>query len=217
MNSVLRSLYKTIITTASYSLLKLLKMSKVLGCRWSFFSASQLVTPVLAAEISAQELVGITALRTLLHLSLQTSLTIFGFFYYIPTFAGALYFKASLTHTAKIARVLAPLACMAAFVSTSVGSQAWVYSMYWLIPVILTVVPHRSIFLSALASTFMVHAVGSVLFIFCTPMAPAFWLGLLPIVAFERCMLAAGITGLYYGVKITQHVLKALSFRFAHA
>lgn len=224
MDSVLHSAYSkmrqctmTIATTASYSFLKLLKLSKILGCRFSFFSASQLVTPVLAAEISAPELVGITALRTILHLSLQASLTVFGLLYYIPTFIGALYFKASLTHTAKIARVLAPVACMAIFVNTPVGSHAWVYSLYWLVPVALTLIPHRSIFLSALASTFMVHAVGSVLFILSTPMVPAFWLGLLPVVAFERCMIAAGITTLYYAVKIIQQLVKVVSFRFAFA
>ncbi len=221
MNSVLRSSYKTIITTASYSFLKLLKISKFLGYRFSFFSASQLITPVLAAEISSQELVAITTLRTLLHLSVQTSVTVFGLLYYIPTFIGALYFKASVCHTSsfasKMVRIFAPLACIAIFVSTSVGSQAWVYSIYWLIPVLLTLIPHRSIFLSALASTFMVHAVGSVLFILSTPMVPAFWVGLLPIVAFERCLIAAGITGLYYAVKITQHLLKVVTFRFANA
>jgi hypothetical protein len=221
MNSVLRSSYKTIITTASYSFLKLLKLSKILGYRFSFFSASQLITPVLGAEISAQEFVVITALRTILHLSVQTSLTIFGLLYYVPTFIGALYFKAALAHssslTSKIMRILAPLACMALFVSTSVGSQAWVYSLYWLVPVVITLLPHRSIFLSALASTFMVHAIGSVLFILSTPMVPAFWLGLLPIVALERCMIAAGITGLYYAVKLTQHMLKIVTFRFANA
>lgn len=217
MNSVLRSSYKTIITTASFSFLKLLKLSKILGYRFSFFSASQLVTPVLAAELSAPELVGIAALRTILHLSLQASFTIFGLLYYIPTFFGALYFKASLTHTAAIARIVTPIACIGIFVSTPVGSQAWVYSLYWLVPVLLTLIPHRSVFLSALASTFMVHAVGSIFFILSTPMVPAFWLGLLPLVALERCMIAAGITGLYYAVKIIQHMLKAVSLRFALA
>ncbi|MBY0109985.1 MAG: hypothetical protein K2X90_02635 [Candidatus Babeliaceae bacterium] len=217
MNSVLRSSYKTIIISASYSFVKVLTLSKIIGYRLSFFSMSQLVTPILALHITSTELIGLTTLRTLFHLLMYPASGILGVLYHLPTLVGALYFKASFDDTSKIARIVAPLVCMALFVSTSVGSQAWAYSFFWLTPFLISLIPHRSLFLSSLASTFMAHAVGSVLFIVSTPMIPAFWLGLIPLVAFERSMFAAGITALYYAMKVIQQLFRILSVRFAHA
>jgi hypothetical protein len=220
MNSVLRSFYKTIIATASYSFLKLLKMSTMLGSRLNYFSIAHTATPVLAAHISTPELLGVTCLRTLFHVAAYPALGVFGLFYHVPSLLGAYYFKTMLnnsSYSARLACAAAPMVCMALFISTPVGSVAWVYSLYWLIPAAIALLPRNNIFLTALASTFMTHAAGSVLFILTTPMVPAFWFGLLPIVALERCMFAAGITGLYYVVKLTQQAYKVASARFSFA
>src|SRR5216684_1589321 len=62
-------------------------------------------------------------------------------------------------------RLLLPIACMGLFVIHPIGAQAFVYSLYWLIPVILYFIPQRSLFLQALGSTFIAHAVGSVIWL----------------------------------------------------
>jgi hypothetical protein len=75
----------------------------------------------------------------------------------------------------------------------AVGSQVWYYSLYWLIPMVLYFAP-KNLFLRSLGSTFTAHAIGSVLFLYSIPTAPALWIMLLPIVAIERLVFAAGIS-----------------------
>jgi hypothetical protein len=89
--------------------------------------------------------------------------------------------------------LIVPLAAMAAFWLHPVGQQAWAYALYWLVPVIVKFLPERLV-LRSLGSTFTAHAVGSVLFLYTIPTAPALWLALIPIVALERGAFALGIS-----------------------
>ena len=100
--------------------------------------------------------------------------------------------------------VALPLACMAAFILHPVGGQAYAYSLYWLIPVVLYFINKKHIFLRALRSTFIAHAVGSVLWIYGVPMTSALWLGLIPVVFIERIVFAASMV-------VTYQVLSYLS------
>ena len=89
-----------------------------------------------------------------------------------------------------------PLICMALFIAHPVGGQAWYFSLYWLIPVIAAFLPQK-LFLRSLGATFTAHAVGSVVWLYTFQTAPAFWLALIPVVAFERLMFASGISVSY--------------------
>jgi len=66
-------------------------------------------------------------------------------------------------------RLLLPIVCMGLFIIHPVGAQAFAYSLYWLIPVVLFFVPQRFLFLQALGSTFIAHAVGSVIWLYTVP------------------------------------------------
>lgn len=203
MNSVLRSVYKTIFSSLPFGALRMLKLGKL---------ATSVATPVLATELTTLEFFAFTALRTIIGAS--------KLFYHVPTLIGSLYFKAQIQGGTALARLLcflAPLACMALFVSTPVGSQAWVYSAYWLIPAALALVPHKNLFLTALGSTFMTHAVGSVIFIYLTPMTASYWVALMPVVLFERCLYAAGITALYHVVQYFKQTTQTISARLVNA
>ena len=161
------------------------------------------VLPVAALSLHAGELAGITALRTLFYAATHPWLGLLACAHHLPSFCGAYYFKAlgRQDKMTKRACIAAPLVCMALFMSTCVGAQAWFYSLYWLIPAGIAAAPRTQMpFLRALASTLMTHAVGSVIFIWITPMTPLFWAGLLPVVAAERLMIAAGITVMYYAL-----------------
>jgi hypothetical protein len=92
--------------------------------------------------------------------------------------------------------VAVPLVCMGLFMLHPVGGQAWYYSLYWLIPVIALAFPGR-LFARSLGATFTAHAIGSVVFLYALPSTPAFWVALIPIVAFERLMFAGGIAVSY--------------------
>ncbi|MFA6907667.1 MAG: hypothetical protein WC263_02465, partial [Candidatus Micrarchaeia archaeon] len=70
------------------------------------------------------------------------------------------------------------------------------YSLYWLIPAIALALPEH-LLLRSLGSTFTAHAIGGVIWIYSFPTTPAFWMMLIPIVAFERLLFALGISGSY--------------------
>src|SRR5262249_44654239 len=107
----------------------------------------------------------------------------------VPTLCASLYL--SSTHWA--VRVALPTLCMLLFWLHPVGLAAGVYALYWLIPVAVFYTKSRSFFLNALGSTFVAHAVGSVIWLYTVPMSSAAWLALLPVVAVERLLFATGM------------------------
>jgi hypothetical protein len=109
--------------------------------------------------------------------------------YHIPGFCAAGYWISR--HW--LVRVWLPVICMIAFMAHPVGFQACFYSWYWLVPVVLYVVKATGIFWQALGSTFIAHAVGSVIWIYVKPMTPQVWLSLIPVVAVERLLFAASM------------------------
>jgi len=111
-----------------------------------------------------------------------------------PMLFAAAYFAAY--SRGKFAGALVSLACMAAFIAHPVGAQAWAYSLYWLIPSVALILPEH-LFLRSLGSTFTAHSIGSVVWLYTFPSAPAFWLALIPVVAFERLLFASGISVSY--------------------
>jgi hypothetical protein len=106
----------------------------------------------------------------------------------VPTLAATGYWRSGFW-----LRLTLPLACMALFALHPVGSLAWVYSLYWLVPVAVYLSATQSLFAHALACTFIQHAVGSVIYLYCVPTAPALWYSLLPLVALERLVFASGM------------------------
>ncbi|MFA6328466.1 MAG: hypothetical protein WCY41_03400, partial [Candidatus Micrarchaeia archaeon] len=93
----------------------------------------------------------------------------------------------------KFAGAAVSLACMVAFIAHPIGAQAWIYSLYWLIPAIALALPEH-LFLRSLGSTFTAHAIGSVVWLYAFPSTAVFWLALIPVVAFERLLFASGIS-----------------------
>ena len=101
----------------------------------------------------------------------------------------------------RIIQIAVPLACIALFIAHPIGSQAWLFSLYWLIPPILAILPQEHLFLRSLGTTFTQHAIGGVIWIyFVNPLTPAAWLALIPIVAGERLLFAAGMSASYVAI-----------------
>src|SRR5207237_10360114 len=86
---------------------------------------------------------------------------------------------------------------MALFIVHPIGSQAFMYSFYWLIPIGLFGLARKTLFLEALGSTFVAHAVGSVIWLYTVPTTAGMWVGLIPIVAVERLLFAMGMVVMY--------------------
>ena len=104
-------------------------------------------------------------------------------------------------------RVMLPLLSIMLFVLHPVGGTAAVYSLYWLVPVVLyaafafkpSLKAHRSLSLlaSALSATFIAHAVGSIMWLYNFNLTAEYWLTLVPVVPIERMLLATTIAVCY--------------------
>lgn len=125
-----------------------------------------------------------------------------------PMLFAALYF--AKYSKGKIAQATVPFICMALFMLHPVGAQAWYYSLYWLIPAIALLLPEH-LFLRSLGSTFTAHAIGGIIWLYFIPTTPAFWLALIPIVAFERTLFAAGISVSYVAFNTLFSRVEAIS------
>lgn len=96
--------------------------------------------------------------------------------------------------------IAVPLIAMSAFIIHPVGRQAWVYSLFWTIPVIIALMPAKylnSLWLKSLGATFTAHAVGTAAWIWSIPMTADQWITLIPITAVERLLFAGGIAVSY--------------------
>ena len=90
-----------------------------------------------------------------------------------------------------------PILAIISFNLNPVGRSAWLYSMYWLIPIVCYFFQERFLFAKALGSTFTAHAVGGAIWIWVFHLPQAVWLALIPVVAMERLTFAVGITVTY--------------------
>jgi hypothetical protein len=87
-----------------------------------------------------------------------------------------------------------PVIAMIGFWAHPEGLKAWYYALYWLIPIAMYFLRDNFIFARALGTTFIAHAVGSVLWIWVFNMKAAIWISLIPVVWKERGLMALGIT-----------------------
>lgn len=114
----------------------------------------------------------------------------------IPTFFAMLNWSADAqkkTLLQILLQIIIPILCIALFVIHPTGNQAWLYSMYWLIPVALWIAQrygYQAVFLTALSSTFIAHALGSVIWLYGAHLKPEVWLALISRVAVERLVFA---------------------------
>jgi len=167
----------------------LVKISFMVGSQMIWFSGVNSVLPLAGAFGGILGAGLVFLVRQLLHLLFFKTVSLSFLALCIPGFCASLYWA---TNSATI-RLFLPIACIGLFVAHPVGAQAFVYSLYWLTPVVLYFIPNKSLFLHALGSTFIAHAVGSVIWCYTVPMTSALWMGLMPIVLIERILFALGM------------------------
>jgi hypothetical protein len=167
----------------------LIKFSCIIGSQMAFFSGVNVMAPLAGRWFGVAGSCGLLLLGLATHSLLLGMFTLKSLAFYVPGFCAALYWA---TPHASI-RLFLPLLCILLFILNPVGWQACVYTLYWLIPVCIYFLPHHTVFSQALGSTFIAHAVGSVIWIYADPMTPAIWLALIPVVLFERLLFATGM------------------------
>jgi hypothetical protein len=171
----------------------ILKISFLVGSYAVWFSGASILAPLAGTFGGIMGATLVCIARMALHFLFFKSLSLSFLALCIPGFCASLYW----TTSSSIVRLYLPLACMGLFIAHPVGNQAFVYSLYWLIPVALYFIPKKSLYLQALGSTFVAHAVGSVIWLYTVPMTSAMWLGLIPLVACERFVFALGMVCTY--------------------
>lgn len=113
-----------------------------------------------------------------------------------PMMFAAIYFGLNMKKKLSKLILIIPILAILLFIAHPQGRQAWFFSLYWLIPIFAFFKKER-LFLNALGSTFCAHCIGSVAFLYAFNLSSPIWLGLIPIVFFERFSFALGIWATY--------------------
>ena len=112
----------------------------------------------------------------------------------LPMLFGVYYFGSKRRYWGAVI----PAICMILFILHPVGREAWLYSLFWLIPILGKVLPEKApgrLFFRSYGATFTAHAVGSVVWLYTVPMQAGQWLSLIPVTAYERFLFGLGIAG----------------------
>ena len=186
-----------LVTTIAAQMFAGIKLSFIVGSYTAFFSVAPLLMPLSGAFGGVLGSVLALGLRYCFIAMIFKTVPVKFLAYHIPGFFASLY----MARSHWFMRAGVPLVCMVLFVLHPQGGPAWLYTLYWLIPVWLYLANKQALFYKALGATFTAHAVGSVIWLYATAMPAPLWLGLIPLVALERLVFACGITGLYHVVQ----------------
>ena len=99
------------------------------------------------------------------------------------------------------------MVCVALFVLHPVGCQAYAYSFYWFVPPVVLLLSKScgdnfDPFATAFTSTFLAHALGSLICLYTMPTSPLLWYLLIPVVAKERLLLGMGALGIHFCIAL---------------
>ncbi|MGE0207035.1 MAG: hypothetical protein AB7R69_04255 [Candidatus Babeliales bacterium] len=176
--------------------LSFLKVNTIIGAPAAYFSLAILGGPLVGLYAGVSCAGVLYAARFLIKF-FAYGLELSPINMYIPTLCGAAYWSGNRLFF----RLLLPLLCMVLFLVHPVGNQAWAYSLYWLIPVALYWFSQEYVVLHALANSFIMHAVGSVIWLYCVPMSAEHFMALIPVVLVERMIIALSMTIVITGVE----------------
>jgi len=170
-------------------------VSGIVGSYFGFFSLSNMATPLIAVLSNSAGALGFFSFLGL------ARVVVFGFsLVQCANFIPGLLASLSFVPKYRFLQLVVPVVSMVLFIAHPVGKGAWLYTLYWLIPIAIYFTNNK-IYTQSLAATFVAHAAGSVFFLYARPMTSAVWLALIPVVAYERLVLALG-TALIYTLAI---------------
>lgn len=196
----IRYFSKTALAFGIVELASLLKMSYMVGSWNAFFTGTNIAVPMTGIFGGAALTGLLTLMRALARWMVLGSNPASFLVFHVPGVVAAFYWRSS----SRLVKIGLPLLCMALFIAHA--PDAWLYSLYWLIPVGLYVAKRESIFEKALAATFVAHGVGSVIWAYTIPMTAALWYALIPVVAIERLVFASGMAVVYHAATILESV-----------
>lgn len=182
---------------------KAFKFSYIIGSKAAFFSLSQAIAPVIGFYASSSSVFIVYALRTLVHFFVL-GLSAASFFYHVPTLFAALY----ISQESRITKALIPVVCILLFLAHPVGLQTAWYTLYWVLPLIVAFINTKSIFMRALASTLVSHAVGTLIWLYAGLLSAESIVAVATIAWLERLVFALALTAAYYGINYCLSLLE---------
>ncbi len=182
------------------SILRFILISPILGSYFSYFSLSGIIAPLLGILGMPYVILSLFATQGTFIFTKITA-------YHIPTFLAAYYWNSK----SKFISLIVPIICIITFLTHPIGFKAAPYALYWFIPIFLTFSKKPSFITYAFISTFLAHAVGSIIWLYTKPMSASEWISLLPVVAIERCCFAGCMILVYYAAHHTYKVWKKLT------
>jgi hypothetical protein len=186
---MIKKSFKVIFFFSLAKLISFIKVSFLVGSSMIWFSGINSIVPLTGAFAGVTGALFVFLMRQIVHLFFFKTISLSFLAFCLPGFCASLYWATN--HP--VIRVGLPLLCIGLFIAHPVGSQAFLYSFYWFIPVILYASSRQSLFLQSLGSTFIAHAVGSVIWLYTVPMTAGMWLSLIPVVIIERVLFALGM------------------------
>ena len=198
-----KNTFTLLASTVGVEISRLVKFSFILGSRASFFSAINIVAPMVGVLGGIQSGLRLYITQSLIKWFLLGGSVLPYLGYHIPHLFASAYWN----YDSKLLRLFVPTVCMLLFLVHPVGFQAWPYAMLWLTPIIIGLIKNKNIMLCALGSTFTAHAVGSVFWIYSMPMVPQAWIALIPVAIVERILFAMGMVIVYYGYSFVKSYL----------
>jgi len=225
-NVIIPKLFFAILFSCLFVILTQLNMIPLFGMEMNF-SAGIFFGPVIARLIGIPFGIGSILLAQLIgsylgYYEYSSILSLVGFF---PILFGGIYFSRMFKSDKRI--LVIPLACMILFNLHPIGREVWYYSLFWLIPIIITKFKDKfdkilkrdffKTFFYALGTVFTDHAVGSVIYLWALNIPAQFWIMALPISPIERLFMAGGVTVTYTLMKKPLEVMQKAFVRKAIA
>ena len=182
---------------------KLIPFNWIVGSHHGIFSCTSVIAPVVAKQFGFVWLLFFFLSKNIF----TTSFLVLHIIHRLPLFFASLAYKKQHWFTS----FFIPIFCMLLFVIHDVGCIAWVYSLYWLIPVCLFFTKN-SLISRALTAAFVAHAVGSVIWLYTAEIAAPVWIALIPLVFCERLLIAGAIFGVDVLISRVKSVFTPKSF-----
>lgn len=177
----------SIISFCFATILSFLPFNFIVGSYHSWFSFSSMAMPALAYHYSLLYVILYIFTKTVF----TSSISYLFLVHRLPLFFGssALQFRSFRLF------VIVPFLSMMLFCMHAVGSQVFYYSLYWFIPILIYFFVKDTLYSRALASSFIMHAIGSVVWLYCGNINALTWTALIPLVLIERIIIASGMVG----------------------
>lgn len=183
----MKRIIKLLAVASAVILARLLPFNLIVGSSFAMFSWSTMFAPVVAAQYGLGWVISFICSKFFITNSLCTVTPLF-LLHRLPLLIASYAFVKRTVLTS----LFVPGVCMALFMTHSVGSEAWLYAMYWLIPIGLYIV-QDSDWSRAVTASFVAHAVGSVVYLYAGEISADVWMALIPVVACERLFMSGAI------------------------